>query len=139
MEMRTVHMSIGVLALAAGVNIETIRYYQRKGLLAVPARGHGEIRRYRPTDLDRVRFVKAAQRLGFSLDDIAGLLRLGDGADCGKARVMAEHRLSDVRAKLEHLRRMESALNELVAGCSAARPTTECPLIAALQSAAEAG
>ena len=138
MAMRTVHMSIGVLAMAAGVNIETIRYYQRKGLLAVPERSLGEIRRYRPTDLDRVRFVKAAQRLGFSLDDIAGLLRLGDGADCGKARVMAEHRLSDVRAKLEHLRRMESALNELVAGCSAARPTAECPLIAALQSAAEA-
>lgn len=138
MAMRTVSMSIGVLAMAAGVNIETIRYYQRKGLLALPERSRGEIRRYRATDLDRVRFVKAAQRLGFSLDDIAGLLRLGGGADCGKARVMAAHRLSDVRARLEHLRRMESALNELVAGCSTTRPTTDCPLIAALQSAAEA-
>lgn len=136
--MRTVHMSIGVLARAADVNIETIRYYQRKGLLAVPERSRGEIRRYRPSDLDRVRFVKAAQRLGFTLDEIAGLLRLGDGADCGKARALAEHRLSDVRAKMGKLRRMESALQEMVAGCSAARPTTGCPLIAALQSEAEA-
>lgn len=131
-------MSIGILAMAAGVNIETIRYYQRKGLLAVPERRRGEIRRYRPTDLDRVRFVKAAQRLGFTLDEIAGLLRLGDGADCGQARALAEHRLSDVRTKMGKLRRMESALQEMVAGCSAARPTTGCPLIAALQSEAEA-
>ena len=138
MAISTVHMSIGVLARAAGVNIETIRYYQRQGLLAVPERRRGEIRRYRPGALDRVRFIKAAQRLGFSLDEIAGLMRLGDEADCGKARAMAEHRLSDVRAKLEHLHRMESALTGLVAGCAAARPTTGCPLIAALQSAAEA-
>ena len=132
----TVHMPIGALAMAAGVSVETIRYYQRKGLLAVPERSRGEIRRYRPADLGRVRFVKAAQRLGFSLAEIAGLMTLGDEADCGKARAMAEHRLSDVRARLEDLRRMESALKQLVAGCSAARPTTECPLIAALQSEA---
>ncbi len=137
MAISTIHMSIGVLARVAGVNIETIRYYQRQGLLAVPERSRGEIRRYRPVDLDRVRFIKAAQRLGFSLDEIAGLLRLGDEADCGKARAMAEHRLSDVRAKLAHLHRMESALKDLVAGCAAARPTAGCPLIAALQSAAE--
>lgn len=131
-------MSIGVLATAAGVNIETIRYYQRKGLLAVPERSCGEIRRYRPADLGRVRFVKAAQRLGFSLAEIAGLMKLGDGADCGKARAMAERRLSDVRTRLEDLGRMESALMQLVAGCSSARPTTECPLITALRSEAEA-
>lgn len=130
-------MSIGILAAAAGVNIETIRYYQRKGLLAVPERSRGAIRRYRPADLDHLRFIKAAQRLGFSLDEIAGLMGLGNGADCGKARAMAEHRLSDVRARLADLRRMESALTHVVARCSAAQPTTECPLIAALQSEAD--
>lgn len=106
-------MSIGVLASAAGVNIETIRYYQRKGLLAVPARQRGEI----PT-----------------LDEVAGLMTLGEDADCGKARLMAERKLSDVRARLEDLGRLAAALESLVADCSAARPTTQCPLIAALQS-----
>lgn len=130
-------MPIGGLAMAAGVSVETIRYYQRKGLLAVPDRSRGEIRRYRPADLGRVRFVKAAQRLGFSLNDIAELVRLGDEADCATARAIAEHKLSDVRARLEELHRMESALRDLVAGCSATRPAAECPLIAALQSAAE--
>ncbi|MDP2320123.1 MAG: MerR family transcriptional regulator [Acidobacteriota bacterium] len=127
-------MSIGVLARAAGVNIETIRYYQRKGLLAVPARQRGEIRRYGRTDLARVRFVKAAQRLGFTLDEVAGLMTLGEGADCGKARLMAERKLRDVRARLEDLGRLASALESLVADCAAARQTPECPLIAALQS-----
>lgn len=127
-------MSIGALATAAGINIETIRYYQRKGLLVVPERRRGEIRRYSPAALGRVKFIKAAQRLGFSLDEIAGLMRLGDEAGCGKARAVAEHRLIEIRAKLESLRRMESALHELVTGCSATRPTSECPLIAALGS-----
>lgn len=137
MAIRSVHMSIGNLARAAGVNIETIRYYHRIGLLAVPKRGRGEIRRYCSADLARVKFVKAAQRLGFSLADIAGLMGLGESADCEKARHVAEHRLMDVRAKLADLRYMESALKELVAGC-AAPPTDGCPLIAALRSAGEA-
>lgn len=131
-------MSIGELATAAGVNIETIRYYQRKGLLAVPERQRGEIRRYRPSDLARVKFVKAAQRLGFSLDEVAGLMKVGDGTNCDLARMMAELKLSDVRAKLANLRRIESALEALVADCCAAQPTIECPLIAALQSEVEA-
>lgn len=138
MASRSVHMSIGTLAKAASVNIETIRYYQRQGLLPVPERGRGEIRRYRSADLARVKFVKAAQRLGFSLADIAGLMSLGESTDCEKARHLAEHRLRDVRAKLADLRHMESALKELVAGC-AAPPTDGCPLIAALRSASEAG
>ena len=76
------HGSIGALAKAAGVNVETIRFYQRKGLLVEPRRRYGEIRRYGAGEVARVRFVKAAQRLGFSLDEIAGLLRLDDGAHC---------------------------------------------------------
>ena len=128
------NVSIGAMATAAGVNIETIRFYQRKGLLATPARQHGEIRRYGLKDIARVKFVKAAQRLGFSLDEIAALLKLDDGAHCDEARAMAEHKLRDVRAKLLDLRRMESALDALVADCCATRGTVMCPLIATLQS-----
>lgn len=91
------NLTIGALARAAGVNVETIRYYQRRGLLREPARPHGGIRRYKKADLDRVQFVKAAQRLGFSLREIAELLRLEDGTQCEEASALAEHKLSDVR------------------------------------------
>ena len=126
-------VSIGTMAAAAGVGIETIRFYQRKGLLANPRRERGDIRRYGPKDIARVRCVKSAQRVGFSLGEIAALLKLDDGAHCDEARAMAEHRLEDVRNKLHDLRRMESALEGLVAGCCAARRPLRCPLIAALQ------
>src|SRR5574337_1154962 len=74
--------SIGAFAKAAGVNVETIRFYQRKRLLAEPARPPGGIRRYGNAEVARVKFVKSAQRLGFSLDEVAQLLRLEDGTHC---------------------------------------------------------
>jgi MerR family mercuric resistance operon transcriptional regulator len=126
-------MSIGAVAAAAGVNVETIRFYQRKGLLPEPDKPYGSIRRYAADDVARVQFIKSAQRLGFSLDEIAGLLRLDDGAHCREARQLAEHKLSDVRAKLADLRRIERVLALLVRDCGAARGTVSCPLIAALQ------
>ena len=127
-------LSIGAVAAAAGVHVETIRFYQRRGLLNEPARAYGRMRRYGERDVDRVRFVKAAQRLGFSLDEIAGLLRLEDGTHCDEARTMAEQKLGDVRAKLRDLRRMESALARLVTSCRAGRGTITCPVIAALSA-----
>lgn len=78
--------TIGALAQAAGVNLETIRFYQRQGLLHEPAKPQGGIRRYGESDLARVRFVKSAQRLGFNLDEVAELLKLEDGSHCGQAR-----------------------------------------------------
>lgn len=128
------NLSIGAVAASAGVNVETIRFYQRKGLLPEPARSYGQIRRYGKPDVARVKFVKSAQRLGFSLDEIAGLLRLEDGTHCDEARVKAEQKLDDVRAKLRDLRRMESALRRLVADCCATQGTITCPLIAALHA-----
>ncbi len=125
--------TIGTLAKAAGVNVETIRFYQRKGLLPEPARMHGSIRRYAQADLARLRFIKAAQRLGFTLEEVAQLLRLEDGAHCHEARGLAEEKLADVRARLEDLRHIESALAGLVRGCRSARATVACPLIEALQ------
>ena len=127
-------LSVGAFAAAAGVNVETIRFYQRKGLLPEPTRPYGQIRRYGDADVARVKFVKSAQRLGFSLEEIAGLLQLEDGTHCDAARVMAEEKLEDVRAKLRDLRRIESTLRRLVADCCAAQGTIACPLIAALNA-----
>lgn len=125
--------TIGALAEAAGVNVETIRFYQRKGLISEPERPLGSIRRYGEAELARVRFIKAAQRLGFSLDEVAELLMLEDGTQCAKARKLAEHKLQGVRGKLADLRRIESALDRLVARCGSARGSVKCPLIASLQ------
>ena len=127
--------AIGALAQAAGVNVETVRFYQRKGLLARPERPARGIRHYGVEDLARVRFIKAAQRLGFSLDEIADLLELDDGTRCADARRLAERKLADVRARLADLERMESVLTDLVARCGASRGTVKCPLIASLHGA----
>ncbi len=130
---RTPELTIGALARQAGVHVETIRFYQRKGLLPEPAKPHGGIRRYGGAEVARVRFVKSAQRLGFSLDEVMGLLTLQDGTDCDAARRLAEHKLADVRAKLAELRRIEAALAALVRDCCAAQGRVSCPVIAALQ------
>lgn len=127
-------LPIGVFAKAAGVTVETIRFYQRKGLLPAPTRMYGQIRRYGALDVARVKFVKSAQRLGFSLEEIAGLLTLEDGTHCDDARVVAEQKLGDVRAKQRDLRRIESALRQLVTDCGASQGTITCPLIAALHT-----
>jgi len=126
-------LTIGAFSKAAGVNVETIRFYQRRGLLAEPDKPYGGIRRYGEADVARVKFVKSAQRLGFSLDDVAGLLKLADGAHCGEARVLGERKLAEVRAKLVDLARMEAALSGLVKRCGATRGRVDCPLIDALR------
>lgn len=125
-------LTIGAFAKAADVNVETIRFYQHKGLLPTPDRPYGSIRRYGDSDLARVKFVKAAQRLGFSLEEIAQLLKLEDGTHCGDAAELATQKLKDVRTKLAHLTRIETALSKLVGQCRAHRGTISCPLIAAL-------
>lgn len=125
--------TIGAFAEAAGVNVETIRFYQRKGLLPEPDKPQGSIRRYGERDVARVRFVKSAQRLGFSLDEVAGLLKLDDGAHCDEARQLGEQKLADVRSKLADLRRIESALATLVHDCCVSHGNVSCPLIFALQ------
>lgn len=127
-------LTIGALAEAAGVNVETIRFYQRKDLLAEPVRALGSIRRYGEAELARVRFIKAAQRLGFSLDEVAELLELEDGKHCGEARRVAEHKLAGVREKLADLQRIESALTGLVARCCTVTGKVRCPLIASLRT-----
>lgn len=126
------NLPIGAFAKAAGVNVETIRFYQRKGLLLEPDRPYGSIRRYGQADVARVKFVKSAQRLGFSLDEVSQLLKLDDGTHCSEAAELASLRLADVRARLADLKRMETALSRLVSECNAQDGNVSCPLISAL-------
>lgn len=133
MQTRRTNLTIGAFARAAGVNVETIRFYQRKGLLPRPDKPCGSIRRYGKEDVTRVRFVKSAQRLGFSLNEIDELLQLEDGTHCEEARRLAEQKLMDVHEKLADLARMESVLSELVRACHAQKGNVSCPLITTLQ------
>ncbi|GAB4348655.1 MAG: Hg(II)-responsive transcriptional regulator [Immundisolibacter sp.] len=130
------NLTIGAVARAAGVGVETIRFYQRKGLLSEPDKPMSGIRRYSEADVMRVRFVKSAQRLGFSLEEVAELLKLEDGTHCAEAREQAEQKLADVRAKIASLARIEQTLSELVECCATAKATVTCPLITALHGAA---
>lgn len=125
-------LTIGALAKAAGVHVETIRFYQRKGLLAVPRRRQGGFAHYGADDVARVRFIKSAQRLGFSLDEVAELLALDDGMHCQQASALGARKLADVQARIADLQRIESALSEMLRSCAQSAGATTCPLIAAL-------
>lgn len=131
-------LTISGLANAAGVSVETIRFYQRRGLLAEPDKPPGGIRRYGSEDVARVLFIKAAQRIGFTLDEVEQLLELDDGMHCSEARVIAEHKLAIVRERLADLLRIETALAQLVKRCASRRAQVSCPLIDALQPPAAA-
>ncbi len=128
------NLTIGAFAKAARVNVESIRFYQRKGLLTEPDRPLGGIRHYGEADVARVKFVKSAQRLGFSLDEVGHLLRLEDGTRCRDAAEIATRRLADVRTRLIDLARMEAVLSQLLVKCEARRGNVSCPLIDALQA-----
>ena len=125
-------MTIGQLAAAAGVNVETVRYYQRRELLVAPSRLTGSIGRYSPSALTRLRFIKRAQSLGFTLNDVQALLSLDDGQGCSAARQIGEHKLADVRQRLQALRVLEVELANLVNRCSTSKRKVNCPLIEAL-------
>ena len=128
----TNELTIGALAKASGVNVETIRYYHRIGLLPVPTRAYGSIRRYTPDSLKRVRFIKRAQRLGFSLEDVARLLALADHAHCVETRILAEKKLLLVEEKLADLLAIQHTLKTLIASCSEASKEKGCPVIDSL-------
>ena len=125
--------TIAWLAREAGVNVETIRFYQRKQLLDEPPRPLGGVRYYTIEDVARVRFIKSAQRIGFTLAEIAVLLQLEDGTHCREAQTIAMHKLEDVQSRIDELQRMAAALQGLVRACGSAKGKIKCPLIAALQ------
>lgn len=124
--------TVGTLAKQAGVNVETIRYYQRRGLVGEPIRPPGGIRRYSKLHEHRLRFIKEAQSLGFSLDEIAELLALEDGRHCRQAEQIGSRKLAKVRERIAQLRRVESALAELLRRCGRNTGKVHCPLVAAL-------
>jgi MerR family transcriptional regulator, mercuric resistance operon regulatory protein len=132
----TSSLTIGAVAKAAEVNVETIRYYQRLGLIEEPAKPLGGARRYTNGAVERVRFIKRAQQLGFSLNEIRRLLALGEAQSCGSARSLAEEKLGLVKARIADLERMRRALEDLIARCEVRRGKIACPIIATLSGEA---
>lgn len=124
-------MTVGRLARAADVGIETIRYYQERGLLPLPA-ASGTFRQYPVTLIDRIRFIKRAQELGHTLAEIAELLRLEDGADRASIRRIAADRLAQIDQNLADLRKMRKALVHMLDRCSHTGMDQPCPIIATL-------
>lgn len=124
---------VGALAAEAGVGVETIRFYQRRGLVPLPPRPSRGPRNYSRDAIDRVRFIKAAQGWGFSLQEVAELLRLQDGTRCDEARSIAEARLDVVARRLRELRRVQAALRRAIAACRTRPRRVSCPLITSLR------
>lgn len=129
-------LPIGALARAAGVNVETIRYYQRRGLVEEPAKPLGGHRRYSASAARRVVFIKRAQQLGFTLEEVKALLLLEDGQSCGDTRVLAERKLAIIEERLADLNRMRRLLKTLINECSAGKRPRSCPIIATLSAGA---
>ncbi len=125
-------LTIGRVAEAAGINVETIRFYQRQGLVDEPAKPPGGVRRYGKEFIARLRFIKRAKQLGFSLAEVQRLLVLEDPQSCGKARSLAAEKLALVEARIADLARMRSVLKDLVARCDLRRGKVACPIIATL-------
>jgi len=125
-------LRVGALARAAGVNVETIRYYQQRRLLPTPHRPPGGQRLYPAAYVDRVRFIKRAQALGFSLEDITSLMKLNDGVDHVRARATATHRLSEIEARIADLAAMRDTLRTLVRDCEQGGGLKPCPIIGAV-------
>ena len=122
-------MTIGRLARAAGVHVESIRYYQRRGLLQVPRRPAAGVRRYGDDALARLRFIKRAQDVGFSLREVADLLKLQRG--CREARSLAAAKLAAVERRMADLSRVRKVLGELIGRCDKTGAGS-CPIIESL-------
>src|SRR5258708_38101437 len=126
-------ISIGTLSKRSGVNVETIRYYDRIGLLPAPPRSTGGYRVYSPAHAERLQFVRRARDLGLSLDEVRRLLGLADqkSKSCSKVHDLAAHQLADIRTRIADLKRMERVLSRLVQACAKGE-LPSCPLLEAL-------
>lgn len=124
-------LTISRLAKAAAVNVETIRYYQRRGLLRKPPRPLRGYRTYPPEAVDRLRFIKRAQELGFTLAEVKNLLSLGDG-HCRQTQALAARKLRSIQERIRDLQAMEQVLGALVRACDRHGDAPGCPLVEAL-------
>jgi MerR family transcriptional regulator, mercuric resistance operon regulatory protein len=132
-------LTIGALAAAASVHVETVRYYQRRGLITEPARPQGGVRRYTADDADRLRFIKRAQAMGFALAEVENLLKLRTRRSCRATRELAQAKLDLVTARIRELQQLRKELVILIAGCDSNTEDTRCPLMDRLGSQGSRG
>ena len=129
-------LTIGKLAGRGGVSVQTVRYYERSGLLPKPSRAASGYRLYAHEAVLRLTFIKQAQQLGFSLSEIQDLLslRMQSGTTCADVRQRARKKIIGVSRKIEDLQRIKAALTKLAAACRGNGPTSDCPILEALES-----
>lgn len=129
-------MTIGELAKRAGVNVETVRYYERRGLLREPPRSDSGYRQYRPEAVARIQFIKRAQALGFSLAEITELLslRVSPSSNCDEVLRKAESKRQEIDRKITALDEMRRSLDRLISACETREATEECPILARLEN-----
>lgn len=129
-------MTIGQVAREAGIGVETVRFYEREGLLEAPARRASGYRQFAPPAVDRLRFIKQAQRLGFTLREIKDLLalKLDAGATRAQIRDRAVAKVADIDGRIKELKRMKQALAPLIAACDGKGKLDGCPILAAIES-----
>ncbi len=128
-------LTIGRVARLTDVGVETIRFYERKGLIDQPPRKQTGYRQYPKETIARIRFIRSAKELGFSLTEIMELLslRIDPDTTCEDIRVLAEARIADIKGKIQSLQRMQKALMRLAETCSGRGPVGECPILEALE------
>jgi MerR family mercuric resistance operon transcriptional regulator len=124
--------TIGKVAASAGVNVETIRFYHRRGLLVEPQKEAGGFRYYDEDTIAQLRFIKRAQAIGFSLDEIKGLMRLNQAGSCQQTHDLAVAKLELVEEKIEDLKRIQKTLKQLIKECEVGKGNISCPIIEAL-------
>lgn len=123
-------LSIGALSRATGVKVETIRYYERIGLMPASLRSEGGHRQYREAELRRLRFIRRARELGFTLDEVRELLNLADGGGaCAEVEAMAKTHLAGVQERINDLQRLAESLAQLTRQCEGVDSRAGCPLI----------
>lgn len=132
-------MTIGSLAEAAGVNVPTVRYYERRGIIAEPPRTSAGYRQYDESVVDRIRFIRRAQDLGFALEEIEDLLglRVDDPTSCGPVEAATRSKLASVEAKIRELERLRRILSRLVRACEEREETSACPVLEMLEDGEE--
>ena len=132
-------MKIGEVARLAGVNVQTLRYYERRGLIPEPTRSAGNYRVYPDVTVTRVRFIKRAQSLGFELEEVRDLLQLHDAPNRAplKVRALAKSKLENIEQKMAELSRMRDVLRQLITECKQRKRNRCCPILDALQDEAD--
>ena len=130
-------LKVGDVAMRAGVNLQTIRYYEREGLLPSPPRLASGYRAFPEGAVLRVRFIKRAQELGFSLGEIRDLLSLPGKSGAQQVRARTKAKIADIEEKIETLQRMKRSLSELITACSRRRKTNHCPILNCLEASGD--